>query len=303
MPGPRHGGLAAQLQPHWADINGSRPGQESNLVSPIMFHEHSARNRGSSVLALVERSRMKVRPLWSGTGGVPSVAVNREDAPESVDALLAEQKTFYDLRAPDFGDATRPDRVGRSTLEQGVLRSVIDEFDPGGDVLELACGTGWLTRELARHTDSLTAVDASLGMIRRARNEVDTDGVRFVQADIFDWTPDRAYDGVFFANWLSHVPPSRFDDFWSLVARCVRPQGPVGFIDEDDRAIGNDHRLQVADTPTARRTLRDGRTYHVVKVFWHPDQLQARLEALGWTAHVRRLGNTFLYGVARLVNN
>src|SRR5207237_950554 len=194
-----------------------------------------------------------------------------EEVPESVEALLAEQKTFYDLRAPDFGDATRPDRVGRSSLEPGVLRSVIEEFMPRGDVLELACGTGWLTRELTRHTDSLTAVDASSAMIQRARNEVDTDAVRFVQADIFDWTPDRAYDVVCFATWLSHVPPTRFDDFWTLVARCLKPQGRVGFIDEDDRAIGNDDRLQIGATPAARRTLRDGRTYHVVKVFWHPD--------------------------------
>ena len=108
---------------------------------------------------------------------------------------------------------------------------------------------------------------------------------------------------MFFANWLSHVPPSRFEDFWALVARCLKPDGRVGFIDEDDRAIANDHRLQVGDTPAARRTLGDGRTYHVVKVFWHPDQLEARLETLGWTAHVRRLGNTFLYGLARRVSH
>ncbi len=226
-----------------------------------------------------------------------------EDAATSVEALIAEQKMFYDLRAPDFGDATKPDRVGRSSLEPEVLRSVIDEFNPRGDVLELACGTGWSTRELARHADSLTAVDASWAMIQRARTEVGTDAVRFVQADLFEWSPDRAYDAVFFANWLSHVPPSRFDDFWALVSRCVKPQGRVGFIDEDDRAIANDDRLLIGDVPAARRTLSDGRTYHVVKVFWRPEELRARLRAVGWTARVRRLGETFLYGVASRVSH
>ena len=119
--------------------------------------------------------------------------MNAEGPPESVDALIAEQMTFYDLRAPEFGDAAKPDRVGRSSLEPGVVGDLIDEFKPRGDVLELACGTGWLTRELARHADSLTAVDASSRMIQRARNEIDTHKVRFVQADIFDWTPDRTY--------------------------------------------------------------------------------------------------------------
>jgi demethylmenaquinone methyltransferase/2-methoxy-6-polyprenyl-1,4-benzoquinol methylase len=103
---------------------------------------------------------------------------------------------------------------------------------------------------------------------------------------------------VCFSNWLSHVPLARFDDFWALVSTCLKPDGRVIFIDEDDRATGNDHRVSVGDVPAARRTLGDGRTFHVVKVFWDPDELEARLRLLGWTARVRRLGETFLYGVA-----
>ena len=34
-------------------------------------------------------------------------------------------------------------------------------FGPAGEVLELACGTGLWTVELARHAASITAVDAS----------------------------------------------------------------------------------------------------------------------------------------------
>jgi demethylmenaquinone methyltransferase/2-methoxy-6-polyprenyl-1,4-benzoquinol methylase len=156
-----------------------------------------------------------------------------------------------------------------------------------------------LTRELARHVESVTAVDASAAMIERARSEIDTEAVRFVQADLFEWTPDRTYDAVCFANWLSHVPPNLFDDFWTLVARCLRPHGRVWFLDEDERAVANDDRLMVSDVPAARRTLSDGRVYRVVKVFWHPDELTAGLQALGWSVQMRRLGDTFMYGVAK----
>ncbi len=31
--------------------------------------------------------------------------------------------------------------------------------------------------------------------------------------------------------WLSHVPPGQFDDFRSLVARCLNPGGRVFLID------------------------------------------------------------------------
>ena len=216
---------------------------------------------------------------------------------DSVDDLIAEQKTFYDLRAPDFGNATKSDRLGTSSLDPNVLSDMVAEFDPRGDVLELACGTGWLTRELARFADSLTAVDASTTMLERARNEGRTDVVRFVHADVFEWQPDRAYDVVWFANWLSHVPPNRFDEFWALVARSLKPNGRVGFIDEDERAVHNDERLEVGGVPVARRRLSDGRVYRVIKVFWTPDELAARLAALGWHADIQRLGETFLYGV------
>jgi hypothetical protein len=56
--------------------------------------------------------------------------------------------------------------------------------------------------------------------------------VRFIQADLFAWEPDRRYDVVFFGFWLSHVPPGRFEPFWSLVAGCLKPQGRVFFADD-----------------------------------------------------------------------
>ena len=38
--------------------------------------------------------------------------------------------------------------------------SELDRFGPTGNVLELACGTGLWTTELAKHANSITAVDA-----------------------------------------------------------------------------------------------------------------------------------------------
>ncbi len=39
-------------------------------------------------------------------------------------------------------------------------------------------------------------------------------------------SPDRRYDAVFFAFWLSHVPLERFASFWSTVADCLTSNGP-----------------------------------------------------------------------------
>jgi SAM-dependent methyltransferase len=217
---------------------------------------------------------------------------------ESVDNSIAAQVRYYDLRAPDYLHPLAPsDRRARGSLGPRDIRMLIDELGPSGDVLELACGPGGFTGELARHAATVTAVDASQRMLARSRAEVDRRNVRYIQADLFDWRPERSYDLVFFGFWLSHVPPSRLDDFWRLVRACVRDDGRVAFVDEDDRGADNDDVRMVDGVPLARRTLGDGREFDVIKLFWNPDELAVRLRALGWNFVIRRLHDTLMYAV------
>jgi demethylmenaquinone methyltransferase/2-methoxy-6-polyprenyl-1,4-benzoquinol methylase len=92
------------------------------------------------------------------------------------------------------------------------------------------------------------------------------------------------------------VPPDAFDHFWETVAAALNRGGRVGFVDEDDRGAAHDD-VRVKDgVPVATRTLGDGRRFEIVKIFWHPDDLEQRLGALGWNMTVRPVGETFLYG-------
>ena len=50
---------------------------------------------------------------------------------------------------------------------------------------------------------------------------------------------------------------------------------------------------------SARRTLSDGRQFDIVKVYWDPADLQARLAELSFDIRIRRVGETFMYGVGR----
>lgn len=210
--------------------------------------------------------------------------------------LLETQRRYYELRADDYGDRSKPDRKNPGLMEADWGRTLIDEFRPGGRVLELACGPGIYTGELARHADSVTAVDASPRMLERARLQVNDPKITYVEADIFAWHPDRLFDTVFFGAWLSHVPPSAFDTFWSLVRSCLAPAGRVAFIDEDDRATCYDDLRSIDGVPSARRTLRDGRRFDIIKVFWRPDELEKRLRSSGWDISVRPVGESYLFG-------
>ena len=57
-------------------------------------------------------------------------------------------------------------------------------------------------------------------MLEICRRKVSQAHVHYIEIDVFQWQPDTEYDVVFFANWLSHVPPSRFEEFWHLVERA-----------------------------------------------------------------------------------
>src|SRR3954447_7869501 len=178
---------------------------------------------------------------------------------DSTARAIEEQKRFYDLRAPDYLTAAPSDRRISGVPDPLVVGALVDELRPTGEVLELACGPGRFTRELARHARSVTAVDASTQMLARNATEVAQPNVRYVLADVFAWEPDATYDVVFFGFFLSHVPLGVFDSFWQRVRACLRKGGRVAFVDEDDRAVDRDDVRVLDDVPVARRTLRDGR--------------------------------------------
>ena len=196
-------------------------------------------------------------------------------------ALLAEQIAYYRALAPEYEEHAL-EEVGRSAQE---LIAALHEFRPEGDVLELACGPGTWTAHLARHATSLTCVDASPEMLRIARRRLGGVRASFERADIFGWRPTRRYDVVFFGFWLSHVPPARFDAFWALVGKCLKPDGRVFFIDDGYRTA--DELAGGESSVAIRRRLSDGSAYRIVKVPLEPAELERRLRALGWTIDVR----------------
>lgn len=164
-------------------------------------------------------------------------------------------------------------------------------------MLELACGTGQWTPLLAARARSVTAVDAADEVLALARARTASPTVQFVQADLFEWQPPRRYDTVFFAFWLSHVPPARLPDFWNGVAASLAPGGRAIFIDDGPAAAAYEELLTNQPTPAALRRLDDGSQYRVVKVFHDAQTLTDDLTALGWSVRIRPVAGNFI-GIA-----
>jgi demethylmenaquinone methyltransferase/2-methoxy-6-polyprenyl-1,4-benzoquinol methylase len=118
--------------------------------------------------------------------------------------------------------------------------------------------------------------------------------VRFVLADLFTWRPERRYDGVFTGFWISHVPRSRFADFWARVDHGLRPGGRVLFVDDAHRT--DQELIEGEPTTTTRRRLRDGTPHRVVEVPHTPEGLERELTAPGWSIRVHRTSGPFHWG-------
>jgi ubiquinone/menaquinone biosynthesis C-methylase UbiE len=224
------------------------------------------------------------------------------------DDLIEQQKAYYRVRAGEYDEwflrqgryDHGPEFRARWEGEVEAVRSALERFHAAGRVLELACGTGWWTEQLVGWASELTAIDASAEVLALNAERVPDPKVRRVQADLFAWTPDGGYDVVFFSFWLSHVPPERFEAFWTMVRGALNPGGRVFFVDSlrTELSTANDHVLPGEDDIIAERKLNDGSRYSIYKIFYDPAQLQARLEALGWRAAVSSTGSFFLYGQA-----
>jgi SAM-dependent methyltransferase len=228
---------------------------------------------------------------------------------DEIPQLLAGQLDYYRARAMEYDEwflrrgryDRGPETNAQWFAEGEEVRRRLEAFRPAGRVLELACGTGLWTQHLARFAESLTALDASPEALALNQERLRDDRVRYVEEDIFSWRPPGRYDVVFFSFWLSHVPPACFDGFWELVRACLAPGGRVFLVDSlyAPTAAATDHQMEGPDSVTTRRRLNDGREFTIVKVFYRPEELSARLAAFGWQTFLEATSNFFLYGSAQ----
>ncbi|HEY7152131.1 MAG TPA: class I SAM-dependent methyltransferase [Solirubrobacterales bacterium] len=209
-------------------------------------------------------------------------------ASDPAQPLLAEQIAYYRAIAAEYDDHALREPGGEELL------AAFDSFAPTGQVLELACGSGLWTVELLRHADAVTGVDAAPEMIAIAAARLDDPRVDFIQADIFAWRPERRYDVVFFSFWLSHVPMELFERFWRLVADCLLPSGRAFFVDDAHRTP--EELIEGEASSTIRRRTKGGTPFRAVKVPHRPEDLERRLDELGWRIAVTQTSGPFFWG-------
>ena len=225
--------------------------------------------------------------------------------------VLDEMKTYYRERAAEYDEwfyrQGRYDRGAQSNAlwfaEAGEVFNALDDFHMSGDLLELAPGTGIWTECLLKTASSITAVDASDEMVAINQARVNSERVEYILADLFTWQPPRAFDGVFFGFWLSHVPLERLDAFLDMLAAALRPGGKIFFVDGRREPISTaaNHQLPAEGEQLMIRKLNDGRAFEIVKNFYDPVDLAERFTRHSLTVTVRETATFFLYGYGQKI--
>ena len=194
-------------------------------------------------------------------------------------------KEYYERRAPTYDDwylghgpyAAR-DTTAWETDLTGLI-AAIEALDPCA-TLDIACGTGFLTRHLA---GTVVGLDQSASMLEVARQQApDT---TFVEGDAltlpFD---DASFDRVFTGHFYGHLGADEGRRFLAEAVRVARELVVV------DAAIRPDHELEEVQ----QRDV-DGETWPVLKRYFAPERLVQELgggEVLWagpWFVMVRRV--------------
>ena len=182
--------------------------------------------------------------------------------------MRVEERRYYELRAPEYDDWY----LGRGRFE-GVERPGWDDEVaelarliaalPPARVLDVACGTGFLTQHLR---GELTGIDQSETMLEIARERCPD--ANFVRADALALPyADESFDRIFTGHFYGHL---RIDHRTQFLAEARRVARELVVVDTALRPGAGREEVN-------ERVLSDGSRHHVYKRYFAADELAEQL--------------------------
>jgi ubiquinone/menaquinone biosynthesis C-methylase UbiE len=181
---------------------------------------------------------------------------------------LGAVKAYYEARAREYDDWW----LGRGLYEEYTrpgwtearieLERWIAELPPAR-TLDVACGTGFMTRHLR---GEITGLDQSVSMLEVAAGQAPE--AEFVQGDALDLPfADRSFDRLFTSYFYCHLEEADRELFVSEARRVARELVVVGTILTEGAEAER----------WEERKLKDGTRWHVFKRVFVPDELAEEL--------------------------
>jgi 2-polyprenyl-3-methyl-5-hydroxy-6-metoxy-1,4-benzoquinol methylase/spore coat polysaccharide biosynthesis protein SpsF (cytidylyltransferase family) len=126
-------------------------------------------------------------------------------------------------------DRMHVDAGAASTVSNALFESyefARNQFGPGDQVLDIACGDGYGCRILAPKVGRVLGVDINQPLIAANRQNNRVDNIAYDVGDCFDLElANGAVTGATAMELIEHLPVDKVDHFVSEVRRVVRPGG------------------------------------------------------------------------------
>jgi len=209
---------------------------------------------------------------------------------------------YYDERAAEYdeiytlgkGPASIPDP--QTYLAEAAVLLEIVRTHARGNLMDIACGTGYWMPGYARQCAPVVLFDQSPRMLdqchRRARELSIESKCRFVQGDVFAGLEGCGrFDTALIGFFLSHVPPEDESRFFGILGRLLNPSGRLLILD----SVWSPERAKArAKSGTQQRRLNDGRTFEIYKRYFDHEEIERMAQAHGIHLSVASFGRTFL---------
>lgn len=215
------------------------------------------------------------------------------------DEKVTAVRSMFDSIAPRYDLVNR---IMTFRMDVGWRRRAVADLDlpHGAVVLDLACGTGDMCRDLAAAGHRPIGMDLSFGMLAAARTEAPLS-----QADALDLpVADASVDGVtcgFALRNFKELPP-----FFAELARVVRPGGRIALLEVAEPAnpvLRWGHGIYFGRVvPVVGGLLSDKAAYRYlpksVAYLPEPEEMLSQISGAGFESVQRRLLST---GISQLV--
>jgi SAM-dependent methyltransferase len=214
--------------------------------------------------------------------GEPELLIGTSLGSHAGGAVAGEELlAYYAQRAREYEQIyEKPER--QADLSR--LRTWLRDALAGHRILEIACGTGYWTAEIAPVAAAVTATDASPEVLALAHVKPYPPGrVQFVVADAYALNRvNGEFSAGFAAFWWSHVPRERQSAFLKGLHQRLGTGTVVVLMDNRfvDGSSTSISRRDPAGNTYQQRRLIDGATYEVLKNFPSGAELQATFSPL-----------------------
>jgi SAM-dependent methyltransferase len=145
--------------------------------------------------------------------------------------MAREWQGFFDAQAPTY----ELNAFTKHTAAEIDFFLSLYPLSAGAAVLDVGCGTGRHSIELARRGFQVTGLDLSPGMLEQARKGAENAGVQveWIQADATHFTLDKTYDAAIClcegaVGLIEHGEDAEKHDhaIFSHIAACLKPNAP-----------------------------------------------------------------------------